>query len=267
MAQEEKYSTGQIKKIFGLSRDALRYYEKKAIIEPEQKDNSYREYNKWDIYTLLVMDFYKKRSLSIKQIRKLQAGSTLAEVEKLLQSKQEELRESIRKQKQMLKRIQETDDFCKTLESHLNHYCYKNLPLYEIQMEFSDWFAFSEYQNALRRVKSEDEDMLTHMMRYVAFNETQVLDTKMYVVKKVQFEQKDNHKKYIKPSKCMYTIVEDGRFGNIPDNIIPNVFASSKKWAYEHGVKLVGTAFANTRLITYCNKKERVFIEIYIPIL
>lgn len=267
MDKEKRYSTGQMEKIFGLSRDTLRYYEEKAIIEPEKKDNNYREYNAWDIYTLFVTDFYKKRALSIKEIRKLQAGSTLGEMEKLLENKEEELKESIQKQKQMLKRIQKTNEFCKVLESHLNHYCFKNLPLYEIQHEFSNFLAFNEYQDILQRVESDDEDIMTHIMRNIIFNETKILGSKMYIVKKVKSEQKDNHKKYIKPSKCMYTIVEDGRYHNVPDKIMSNVFESSKQWAYEHGVKLVGTAFANMRLIAYCDKKERSFMEIYMPIL
>lgn len=267
MDKKGTYSTGQIENIFGISRDALRYYEKKALIGPEKEDNNYNKYNIWDIYTLLVTDFYKKRSLSIKEIRKLQEGSTLGEMEELLEGKKEELKRSILKQKKMLKRIQETNDFCKELENHLNHYCYKNLPLYEIQHEFSDWTAFHEYQDIMQRVESDDEDILTRMMRNITFNETEILDTKMYVVKKVESAKNDPNKKYINPSKCLYTIVEDGRYHNVPDNIMSNVFESSKKWADEHGVKLAGTAFANTCLIAYCDKKERVFIDIYIPVL
>lgn len=139
MDKERTYSTGQIENIFGVSRDALRYYEEKALIEPKKNDNNYKEYNMWDIYTLLVTDFYKKRSLSIKEIHQLQAGSNLAEVQNLLENKKRELEENIQSQKQMLKRIQETNDFCKELESHLNHYCFKNLSHYEIQHEFSNW--------------------------------------------------------------------------------------------------------------------------------
>lgn len=167
----------------------------------------------------------------------------------------------------MLKRIQETNDFCKELESHLNHYCFKNLPLFEIQHEFSDWTAFSEYQDMMQRVESDDEDILTRMMRNISFNETEILDTKMYIVEKVESRQKDPNKKYINPSKCLYTSVEDGRYHNMPGKLMSEVFESSKKWACEHGVKLVGTAFVNTRLIIYCDKKERVFLEIYIPVL
>jgi hypothetical protein len=38
------------------------------------------------------------------------------------------------------------------------------------------------------------------------------------------------------------------------------------EWADQQGFKLEGVAFANTRLITYLDNKERIFLEIFIPV-
>lgn len=90
------YKTSQLLKILGVSRDALRYYEEKGIVKPTQDErNNYRQYDNYDIYTLLVIDFYKKRNLSMKEVRNLQKGGTIKELGSLLGEKVEQLEETI----------------------------------------------------------------------------------------------------------------------------------------------------------------------------
>ena len=73
--ERNTYRTSQLLEILGVSRDALRYYEEKGIVKPNHDEtNNYRQYNDYDIYNLLVADFYKKRNLSIKEVRELQEG-------------------------------------------------------------------------------------------------------------------------------------------------------------------------------------------------
>ncbi len=86
----------------------------------------------------------------------------------------------------------------------------------------------------------------------------------MYIVEKSETKQKDRH--YLEYSNCIYTIVEDGRYQNGEDDIRYKIFDSTMAWANEQGLKPEGVAFANTRLITYCDNMERVFLEIFMPI-
>ncbi|MEK5068666.1 MerR family transcriptional regulator [Sporosarcina sp. FSL K6-1508] len=119
--ERNTYRTSQLFEILGVSRDALRYYEKQGIVKPNHDEsNNYRQYNDYDIYTLLVADFYIKRNFSMKEVRKLQEGRAIEELETLLEIKAEQLEETIRNNKFMLQKIKETKVFCEGLKEHLN---------------------------------------------------------------------------------------------------------------------------------------------------
>ena len=49
------YLIGDVAEIVGMSRDALRFYEKKGIIHARKKENGYRYYSENDIYKLMYI--------------------------------------------------------------------------------------------------------------------------------------------------------------------------------------------------------------------
>ena len=261
------YKTSQLLSILGVSRDALRYYEMKGIVKPNQDEtNNYRQYDDYDIYTLLVMDFYKKRNLSTNEVRELQKGKTIDELGMLLEKKDEQLEEDIRNKQYMLQKIRETKAFCTGLKEHLNQYSIREFPTYEVIGKFSDFFSFLEYPALLKRMDMVRDDILSNIMRKFTFDKSGFIDSEMYIVEKPETLPKEKWKHYLHYSKCIYTIVEDGRSKNENHDIKYQIFDSTLKWGNEQGLKPKGVAFVNTRLITYLNQKERAFLEIYIPI-
>ncbi|WP_313893925.1 MerR family transcriptional regulator [Psychrobacillus sp.] len=261
------YKTSQILEILGVSRDALRYYEEQGIVKPNQDvTNNYRKYNNYDIYTLLVADFYKKRNLSMKEVKKLQEGRAIEELETLLEIKAEQLEETIQNKKHMLKKIKETKAFCEELKEHLNQYSIREFPTYEVVDEFSDFYSFMEYPSILGNVDVIKDDILSKIMREFTFDDNGLLDTKMYIVEKHETIHKEKVGCYLQYAKCIYTIVEDGRYRNGNNDIKNKIFESTLEWGNKQGLKPKGVAFVNTRLITYLDNKERAFLEIYIPV-
>jgi DNA-binding transcriptional MerR regulator len=265
--ERNTYRTSQLFEILGVSRDALRYYEKQGIVKPNHDEsNNYRQYNDYDIYTLLVADFYIKRNLSMKEVRKLQEGRAIEELETLLEIKAEQLEETIRNKKFMLQKIKETKVFCEELKEHLNQYSIRKFPTYEVIDEFSDFYSFLEYPAILQNMDMMKDDILSKIMRKFTFDENGFLDSKMYIVEKRETILKENNGCYLQYSKCIYTIVEDGRYQNGNSDIKYKVFESTLEWGNEQGLKPKGVAFVNTRLITYLDNKERAFLEIYVPV-
>ncbi|MEO4053936.1 MerR family transcriptional regulator [Solibacillus sp. CAU 1738] len=265
--QKDTYKTSQLLEILGVTRDALRYYEEQGIVKPNQNDtNNYRQYDEYDIYQLMVADFYKKRNLSMKEVRKLQDGSEIEELEHLLEIKARQLEETILKNKYMLQKIKETKVFCEGLKEHLNTYSIREFPTYKVIGEFSDFNAFLEYPVILENIDLTKEDILSKIMRKFTFNEKGNLDSKMLIVEKYEAMQKEQSECYLQYSKCIYTIVEDGRYQNGNNDIKYNVFTSTLEWASEQGYQPRGVAFVNTRLIAYLDNKERVFLEIFMPV-
>ncbi|MCM3288922.1 MerR family transcriptional regulator [Paenibacillus sp. MER 180] len=266
MEERNTYRTSQLSEILGVTRDALRYYEEQGIVNPKQNEsNHYRQYDYYDIYTLMVADFYKKRNLSIKEVKRLQVGSEIEELGALLGDKASKLEETIRMKAHMLQKIKETQQFCEDIKHHLNQYSIKEFPAYKVIGEISDFTAFQEYPVILEHTDSMKDDILSRIMRQFTFDETGFLDTKMYIVEKLEAKPTEEGR-YLEFPSCIYTIVEDGRFQNGSGDIKHQVFEHTLTWGRGQGLTPKGVAFVNTRLITYLDNMERVFLEIYIPV-
>jgi len=166
----------------------------------------------------------------------------------------------------MLQKIKETKVFCEELKEHLNQYSIRKFPTYEVIDEFSDFYSFLEYPALLQNMDMMKDDILSKIMRKFTFDENGFLDSKMYIVEKHETIHKENIGCYLQYSKCIYTIVEDGRYQNGNSDIKYKVFESTVEWGNEQGLKPKGVAFVNTRLITYLDNKERAFLEIYVPV-
>ena len=67
MARE--YTIGQAAELLNLSRDALRFYEKKRLVMPKKKENGYRYYTEEDIRLLLDLICWRKVQCSIEEIQ------------------------------------------------------------------------------------------------------------------------------------------------------------------------------------------------------
>lgn len=140
------------------------------------------------------------------------------------------------------------------------------MPTYEIKGEITDFDAFQEYPVILQNMNSLKDDILSKMMREFTFDKTGFLGSKMYITEKIESDQKEHNKTYLEYPTCIYTIIEDGRYQNGEEDIKVEIFNSILNWATEQELDPEGVAFANTRLVSYLNNMERVFLEIFIPV-
>ena len=61
----------EVKKITGLTRKAILYYEDKGLIRPHKEENNYRVYSQDDVEKLLKISIYRKLGLSISEIKNI----------------------------------------------------------------------------------------------------------------------------------------------------------------------------------------------------
>ena len=103
-----RYKIGNVAKMLGISRDLLRYYEKKGVVHPQKdKGNDYRYYDTWDINFLLDCIWYKQFGFGIDQIAHMITDCSYEELLSGLDDKREEIRRIIRQQELLLGRIGE----------------------------------------------------------------------------------------------------------------------------------------------------------------
>lgn len=103
-----KYKIGDVARILGISTDLLRYYEKKGVVAPEKNENNdYRYYDSWDINFLTDCLWFKNFGFSIEQIADIVRIPGVEELSGMLESKEDELRESIARSQLLLRRSAE----------------------------------------------------------------------------------------------------------------------------------------------------------------
>lgn len=65
----KKYKIGEVGKEFGVSIDALRFYEKKGFLKPQKdKDNGFRFYTYEDFGVFLAIRSFRQMGFHVKEI-------------------------------------------------------------------------------------------------------------------------------------------------------------------------------------------------------
>lgn len=83
----KQYTIGDVSKRLGISRDSLRFYEKKGIITPQKLENGYRCYSYEDTRKLLDIMFYRRLNFSIEDINRILHQSSFGSYYTMIQEK------------------------------------------------------------------------------------------------------------------------------------------------------------------------------------
>lgn len=262
------YTIGQVAKFLGVSRDTLKFYEKKELLNPKQSsENGYRKYNHLDIYDITTVNFYREIDIEIKKIQELRKSKSIEGIQSLLEEKEQEVLEKIEYNKLLLKKIQIVKEDCEKIKKYLGVYEVKEMKPIEIKGEMEHYTSYDEYDTLKESTdRLKKAVILTSLRRVIRFNDKGMLEDKFIIVRKVEDFDKAIEGEILSHPKCLYTIVEDGRWSTGGKNTDHIVEASIRKVAKEKGYELLGLVYINLLLTTYEEGLERVFLEMYVPI-
>lgn len=262
------YTIGQVAKFLGVSRDTLKFYEKKELLNPKQNsENGYRKYNHLDIYDITTVNFYREIDIEIKKIQELRKSKSIEGIKSLLEEKEQEVLEKIEYNKLLLKKIQIVKEDCEKIKKYLGVYVVKEMKPIEIKGEMEHYTSYDEYDTLKESTdRLKKAVILTSLRRVIRFNDEGMLEDKFIIVRKVEDFDKAIEGEVLSHPKCLYTIVEDGRWSTGGKNSDHIVEASIRKVAKEKGYELLGLVYINLLLTTYEEGLERVFLEMYVPI-
>ena len=110
MAEKKKeYLIGDVSRIVGMSRDALRFYEKKGVIRSQKKENGYRYFSEDDIYRLMCIVYHRKMNDSLEEIRDfVKDDKSVANMREHLKKRVQEEEKEIRRHRQTIARLELT---------------------------------------------------------------------------------------------------------------------------------------------------------------
>ncbi len=261
----KKYSIGEVSLRLGLSRDTLRFYEKKGIIQPKKEENGYRSYTYDDISRLLSIMYYRRLNFSLEDIERILYKSSIHSSRSMIQKKITEEKQQLELHRQSLVHLNllkiTYDNVKQGLDQYqtkplLTHYRIKDCE--EInRLGIPDLCAqFQEYIIKGKQAKLRDEFFLlseetSSVMRLNP-------DLKRFPV--------------LKWETCVYTVLAS-------DSLVPDEekMLKAAEWAKEQGYSLTGTAYCGP--VMGCapeqQKEEEAegdsdktihYLELYLPV-
>ncbi|MGE7998421.1 MerR family transcriptional regulator [Lysinibacillus sp. NPDC093190] len=262
------YTIGQVANFLGVSRDTLKFYEEKELVKPKQNmENGYRKYNHLDIYDITTVNFYREIDIEIKKIQELRKSKSIEGIQSLLEEKEQEVLREIEYKKLLLKKLRIVKEDCEKIKQFFGKYIVKEMKPLEIKGEIEHFTAYDEYDSLKKNADSLKKAVtLTSLRRVICFNEEGMIDDKFIIVRKVEDPDEEIEGEILSHPKCIYTIIEDGRWSTGGKSIDHNMEANLRNVAIEKGFELLGQVYINLLLTTYEDGLERVFLEIFAPI-
>lgn len=145
-----KYRIGDVAELIGMSRDSLRYYEKRGLLKEKKEYNGYRYYTDEDLFRLISILYERKMGLGLDEIALSFQDTTSETLISRFQEQLEKEQNEIRRHQQSVARLRMTLDDYKQLICHGEEIVVKDFPAsYVIVPEttFSDgisqWFRLA----------------------------------------------------------------------------------------------------------------------------
>lgn len=89
---KEKFLIGEFARLFNISSDTLRYYDKIGILKPQYDEkNHYRYYDVRSIFKLSRILFFKNLDISLNEIKKYMENKNIGNLISMLKKKDKEL--------------------------------------------------------------------------------------------------------------------------------------------------------------------------------
>lgn len=103
---DEKWTIGEVAKVFNVSTDTLRYYEKVGLLTAKKnRDNGYRLYSYDDIVVLMDILFFRNMELPLKEIQRVITDLDIDDIRQLLLQNQRIVEKRIQELTRLKQRI------------------------------------------------------------------------------------------------------------------------------------------------------------------
>ena len=264
--KQKEYLIGDVAQMVGLSRDALRFYEKKGVISTRKKDNGYRCYSEDDIYKLMYILYHRKMNASLEVIEELMSGkNSVSAMRGYVRQRMEEEQEALRRHRQATVRLQLVEKDIDKIETCLGRCSLRKFPqayimdhCADLQEGLRQWFRLSSTIAGLDMIYFYN--VLTCTDHSLEVEGTQLL---LYKGLETALGEEFDADSYpmTEEIQCIYTVLQSDK--TLPDLTMVRQMV---QWGRSHGIEPEGKVYANDMTsffdkggITYC-------LELYMPV-
>ena len=126
---KDKFLIGELSKLFNISTDTLRHYDKIDLLKPDyDTENKYRYYSIRNFFKLSRILFFKNLDISLNDIKKYMGNKNATNLLTLLKRKEEEIDIKINKLINLKKKINNKLELLESIKEEMNVVKIKKLP-------------------------------------------------------------------------------------------------------------------------------------------
>lgn len=149
----EKWTIGQVAKLFDISTDTLRYYEKMGMLSPHNGDNGYRYYSYDEFVVLMDILFFRNMELSIKDIKQIITKMDVGDIKNILYQNQRIIENRIQELIKLKKMIIQAASQYKLCEERLGEFSIVSAPDFKYKLIGNQ---ANDLVTMIRKYKKED---------------------------------------------------------------------------------------------------------------
>lgn len=268
--EKTKYLIGDVANMMGLSRDTLRYYEKRGILSSQREGNGYRYYTDQDISRLISILYQRKMDIRLSDMEALQyAESSIDNLSSIMEKRLEEENQAIRLHRQNIARLELTKNDCEDIRCNLGKISLRDFPEAYVIIPHTtparsaeQWFRFSSRYSGLDMMYTFNEFTWdrTGDTLCAEHKNTQLILYE-YLKDYVDYPITEDTPKTPHSMLCVSSCCACASSIPSPDDLLPLI-----QWARQQGL-LISHQFYST-----CASHGRIdgldtsFIRIYIPV-
>lgn len=262
-----EYTIGEVADLLQVSRDTLRFYEKKKLVSPKKGKNGYRYYSEEDIRMLLDLVFLRRLQYSIQDIQDMHQKGSLCYLRDLLDLRIKEEERLIQMHQKMLQQLVYSRYMREKVIQFLHQYMICPIPRTYIFSEMlpdydsvrDEWFQASTKGLGLENCYLHEqftvqEDGSWKHQCYLVLEE--------YAVRTMRMEALANTVPSFAFDRCVRYIYASEHISPQKEDIKAMI-----RWAGEQGIELIGEIHAHYLWNHYQEGKLKTsYIELYMPV-
>ncbi|MCK5763833.1 MAG: MerR family transcriptional regulator [Clostridiales bacterium] len=267
---KDKFLIGEMAKIFNISTDTLRYYDKIDVLKPEyDKKNDYRYYSIRSLFKLSRIIFLKNLDISLDDIKKYLKNKNTDNLLNLLKKKEKEIDVKINKLMNIQNKIHTKLELFENINNDLDRVKIKRIPerigifldLNSIDNDYEIKQAFKEKEKHFRISSWLIEGQIyTSLSKENMRNK--IFDKFTYFIEIVSLDSKFQEEFIVIPENDYACIVCIGPYDNIKIQ-----YQLLTKWIEDNGYKIIGDSIEKNIVDYDFSDSENEYIsEIQIPI-
>ena len=247
---KHKWTIGEMAKLFDVSTDTLRYYEKAGLLSSDRhSNNGYRYYSYDDLFVFMDILLFRNIGIAVKDIPPMVTTMDLGDIKQILIQNDrlvEERIEALIRQRTLLAQIIAQFELC---EHQLGKFSLVPAPAFKCK------FLGEQVENIIRIIRQYKPDL--HSVRYTlrlpsaelvnnrSFDSAQIgISLDDATLSKLDFSEQQEFSSL--PAKdCLYTVVGTDYSGQEND-VLVNALAWLKEHGRQVGGPLVGRYLAST---------------------